>query len=80
MLVPTSEEIEARVMDFDEIEGSENSICIGNKIGNVVRVWTSANQTEGGIRLIRLELRRKYTYRILVKTVYIRWHLNRVVR
>ena len=54
--VPTSEEIEARVMDFEEIEGSENSTCIGNKIGKVVRVWASVNQTEDGMRLINLEI------------------------
>ena len=56
LYVPTSEEIEARVMDFEEIEGSENSTCIGNKIGKVVRVWASVNQTEDGMRLINLEL------------------------
>lgn len=57
MVVPTSEEIEARVMDFGEIESSENSTCIGNKMGKVVRVWTSANQTkDGGMRVINLEL------------------------
>ena len=54
--VPTSEEIEARVMDFEEIEESENSTCIGNKIGKVVRVWANVNQTEDGMRLMNLEL------------------------
>jgi hypothetical protein len=77
--VPTSEEIDARVMDFEEIEGSENSTCIGNKIGKVVRVWASVNQTEDGIRLIKLELVDN-TYRSLVGSVYILWHLNHVVR
>ena len=54
--VPTREEIEARVMDFEEIEESENSTCIGNKIGKVVRVWANVNQTEVGMRMMNLEL------------------------
>jgi hypothetical protein len=79
VLVPTSEEIDARVMDFGEIEGSENSTCIGNKIGKVVRVWASVNQTEAEYEINKFGIMEEYTYRSLVGNVYIWWHLNHVV-
>lgn len=70
MLVSTSEEIDARVMDFEEIEGSENSTCIGNRIGKVVRVWASVNQTEDGMKMINLNHRRIHLQVPLKKRIY----------
>lgn len=41
----TREDIDALVIDLGGTPSSENSTWMGNSIGNVVRVWASANQT-----------------------------------
>lgn len=45
----TRDDIEARVIDFGETALSENSRWMGNRMGKVVNVCNSVNQTNGKV-------------------------------
>jgi len=48
--VATREEMDALVIDFGGASGPEKWTWMGKRIGNVVRVWRSENQTGGIVR------------------------------